>query len=459
LDLAALHARGVAMGLVEPGTAPTDPPVKDLVFAPGLSTTARPGMVSGRGFGGDVVRKSIERLNGSIRVETAAGVGTVFTITLPLTLAITRALLVRHGGRLYAIPLFFAEHLFDLEEARVVESLGARRLKLGEAFVPVRSLSEVFGAESSAPASGPVLILRVGEQRLAVQVDGVVAQEEIVVKGLGELLSGHPVLAGVTIRGNGELVLILDVPGVLERVFGAPRKAAPTSAPGESPPLLRSTQGRQTQGGESRVAAGAVAPNRAAPPDLADEPGSDPVPQDFEDLGAAGAPEPPHQGTAGGAAFGRSVEPPEEAPALPGGASTPGPEGPLRVLFVDDSVSVRKVAERALLGLGVQVAVAVDGLDAMEKLRAQRFDLVFTDLEMPRMHGYELIRELRFLPSYRSLPVVVVSSRSGQKHQDQARALGATDYLTKPFNAETLDAALRRWASRPGAPDRGEEPR
>jgi chemosensory pili system protein ChpA (sensor histidine kinase/response regulator) len=129
------------------------------------------------------------------------------------------------------------------------------------------------------------------------------------------------------------------------------------------------------------------------------------------------------------------------------------------VLFVDDSVSVRKVAERALLGLGVQVAVAVDGLDAMEKLRAQRFDLVFTDLEMPRMHGYELIRELRFLPSYRSLPVVVVSSRSGQKHQDQARALGATDYLTKPFNAETLDAALRRWASRPGASDRGEEPR
>lgn len=122
----------------------------------------------------------------------------------------------------------------------------------------------------------------------------------------------------------------------------------------------------------------------------------------------------------------------------------------MRVLFVDDSLSVRKVAEKVLAGLGVDVTLAVDGLDALGRLREKSFDLVFTDLEMPRLHGYELIREIRFLPKLKSLPVVVVSSRSGAKHQEQARALGATDYVTKPFTAQVLDQILKRYVKREG---------
>ena len=117
----------------------------------------------------------------------------------------------------------------------------------------------------------------------------------------------------------------------------------------------------------------------------------------------------------------------------------------MRVLFVDDSVSVRKVAEMQLKALGAEVTVAVDGMDAMSKLRENQIDLVFTDLEMPRMHGYELIRELRFLPAYKDLPIIVVTSRSGQKHQDQARQLGASEYITKPFTVQVLEAALKKW--------------
>lgn len=122
----------------------------------------------------------------------------------------------------------------------------------------------------------------------------------------------------------------------------------------------------------------------------------------------------------------------------------------MRVLFVDDSLSVRKVAEKVLIGLGVDVTLAVDGLDALGRLREESFDLVFTDLEMPRLHGYELIREIRFLPKLKSLPVVVVSSRSGAKHQEQARALGATDYVTKPFSAQVLDQILKRYVKLEG---------
>ena len=97
--------------------------------------------------------------------------------------------------------------------------------------------------------------------------------------------------------------------------------------------------------------------------------------------------------------------------------------------------------------------------DALDKLREGSVDIVFTDLEMPRMHGYDLIRELRFLPAYQQVPIVVVSSRSGQKHQDHAKTLGATDYITKPFTAEMLDESMKRWVrigpnrpSRPPAP-------
>jgi chemosensory pili system protein ChpA (sensor histidine kinase/response regulator) len=112
---------------------------------------------------------------------------------------------------------------------------------------------------------------------------------------------------------------------------------------------------------------------------------------------------------------------------------------------------VRKVAERMLRSLGVDVVTAIDGQDALDKLRTMAFSLVFTDLEMPRLHGYELIREMQYLPVYRATPIVVISSRSGQKHIDQALAMGAREYLTKPFSLEVLHAVLARW-SKPESP-------
>jgi chemosensory pili system protein ChpA (sensor histidine kinase/response regulator) len=121
------------------------------------------------------------------------------------------------------------------------------------------------------------------------------------------------------------------------------------------------------------------------------------------------------------------------------------PMAKLRVLFVDDSLSVRKVAERMLSALGVEVVTAVDGQDALDKLRTTSFSLVFTDLEMPRVHGYELIREMQYLPAYSAIPVVVISSRSGQKHIEQALGMGAREYLTKPFSPEVLNGVLTRW--------------
>jgi chemosensory pili system protein ChpA (sensor histidine kinase/response regulator) len=367
LDLARLRERGAALGLVDHDTALDDPRIRDLIFVHGLSTHVTAGSVAGRGVGCDVVRRAVDRLNGSIRVESVRHERTVFAITLPVTLAISRALLVRHAGETFAVPLYFTERIIDAHEVELVESANQRRIDIDGTFVPVRPLGD-FVSGPTAP-DGPILLLQVGDQRLVVQVDEVLTQEEVVVKSLGALLRGHPMFAGVTIRGTGETVLILDVPSMTESALG-------------------------------------------------------------RDLGIAG-----HRAR-------RAPGPAELAPAMIAPAPPGDLDRPLHVLFVDDSVSVRKVAERALKLLGVQVTLATDGVDALDKLRNGQFDLVFTDLEMPRMHGYELIRELRFLPAYHALPVVVVTSRSGKKHRDEAHALGASEYLTKPFTSRSLAAAL-----------------
>jgi chemosensory pili system protein ChpA (sensor histidine kinase/response regulator) len=382
LDLKAMHARGIAMGLIGAGTAIDDPAVKDLVFAHGFSTRATAGSVSGRGVGCDVARREIERLNGSIRVETTRSEGTTFVLSLPVTLAITKALLVRHRGRTFALPLHFADRIVDAEDAEIVDSAGLRRMKVEGGYIPVRRMDPLFRLGDGSQQSGPLVVLRVGAERIGLQVDALVGQEEIVVKSAGDLLAGHPLFAGATIRGTGELALILDVPALVASSAGRAEKLAP-------------------------------GPVRAAAPEIA-------------------AP--------------RAIELPAKRQ-----------RAKLRVLFVDDSLSVRRVAEKMLAGLGADVTLATDGFDALARLREAPFDIVFTDLEMPRMHGYDLLRELRFLPAHKELPVVIVSSRSGQKHQDQARALGANDYITKPFSPQTMESALRRWCARAEAPAPGAE--
>jgi len=355
--------------------------------------------VSGRGVGCDVVRRSVERLNGAIRVESRPGRGTAFVITLPVTLAITKALIVRHGDRTYAIPLHFAERIVDAQEEALIESAGIHRIKIEGSFLSVKRLEQFFQTGSETSKMGPVLLLRVGALRTVLQVDAVLGQEEIVVKGLGDVLAGHPIFAGVTVRGSGELALIVDVPGLLQdRV----RKSAGIAD-------------------ERRRAAGKRQAGAAAGAALA-SPTADPL------AGATGLP-----------AVTESVD----------------PARPLKVLFIDDSLSVRKFAQLTLAQLGADVTVAVDGVDGLAKIREGSFDIVFTDLEMPRMHGFELIRQIRFLPAYRDLPIAVVTSRSGTKHQQQARELGATEYLAKPFTAQNLDAILKKWGRRGSAAGAG----
>jgi chemosensory pili system protein ChpA (sensor histidine kinase/response regulator) len=390
LDRNALRARGVQMGVLSPDIPIDDPRVIDMVFVAGLSTHGKAGDVAGRGMGGEIVKRAVDRLNGSIRIESYTGQGTAFLIRLPLTLAIARALVVRHAEQSFAIPIHFAERIIDAQEQKAVHLGDIRRIKLDGAFMPVRTLGEFFGFTTESNDEGPILILRVGDARIALQVDAIVAHEEIVVKSLGELLTGHPSFSGITIRGTGDLVLIVDVPSLID-------------------------------------AKGVSIVNHAAT---------------TRDHAADGVPEPTVAAIAKASPTVAAIA--KASPTVL--AAHPPVAQRQRVLFVDDSLSVRKVAEMQLRELDVDVVTAVDGLDAIAKLREHKIDILFTDLEMPRMNGYELIRELRFLPAYRELPIIVVTSRSGRKHQEQAKQLGASEYLTKPFTAQVLGGALAKWA-------------
>lgn len=132
--------------------------------------------------------------------------------------------------------------------------------------------------------------------------------------------------------------------------------------------------------------------------------------------------------------------------------AAPAPQRHL--LLVDDSVSVRKVVAKLLARAGYRVTTAADGAEAAERLRDERFDALLTDLEMPRMSGYELLEEVRARPATAGLPVVVMTSRAGEKHMQLAFELGATDYLTKPVDETKLLAFLARTLSAQGAPAR-----
>jgi chemosensory pili system protein ChpA (sensor histidine kinase/response regulator) len=352
LDLPRLHRLAVEAGLLSPDVPVDSPEVAEAVFARGLSTRADVDDVSGRGIGGDVVHREVERLGGEIRVQTRSGAGTTFVLSLPMTLSITRSLWVQCGGETMALPLDFAQAIVDLSEAEQHDSAGVRRLRHGDGYVVLHSLAGLLG-RPVGEERGSAVVVHAGTQAMAFAVDRVVGQEEIFVKPLGDLLEGHPLFSGVTLGGDGELLPILDVRGLIQ---------------------------------EARSERGAA----------------------------------------------QRVEPRARVRRA-------------RVLFVDDSLSVRRVGEKFLVEEGIDVTLAVDGEDALGRLRAETFDLVFTDLEMPKLNGYDLIATIRGSAALRHLPVVVVTSRSGRKHREHAEAVGATDYLTKPFTAESLRQLVVRW--------------
>lgn len=336
-----------------------------LIFVPGFSTAHEVSEVSGRGVGMDVVRHTVQKLKGTIHIESKPGQGTTFTIRLPMTLAVTRALLVTTGNATFAIPAQAVTQILRLERT-AIERLGHERvIRVNGRVFPVVQLSERLGMNITADDTSrtvPVLIVSAGDQQIAVCVDRVLGGRDIVVKTLGTHLRRVKGVIGATLMGDGSVVPIVD-PAELAEQFTSTTTVAPTA----------------------RV----VAPRREAPSDA------------------------------------------------------------LTVMIVDDSVSVRRVMTNLVKKAGWNAIVAKDGVDALEILHsaAQVPDVFLLDIEMPRMDGYELLGALRSQAAYRTAPIVMVTSRAGAKHREKALALGASDYVVKPYQDDALLAIVRRLAA------------
>jgi two-component system chemotaxis sensor kinase CheA len=187
-----------------------------LVFSPGFSTSEAITDLSGRGVGLDVVVKSIERLNGLVEVETVVGVGTRFTIQLPLTLAIIPALLFEVAGYAYAVPLASVIESVRLKDVELHRLHDTETLRLRDRMVPMLRLRALLGFAGAPGESAYAVVLGRGERHLALAVDRLRGEQDVVIKALDPAAAGEVPLAGATILGDGRLVLVLDVAALFE---------------------------------------------------------------------------------------------------------------------------------------------------------------------------------------------------------------------------------------------------
>jgi len=373
LDLPRLREKALAQGLLAPDANPSDAEAAQLVFEPGISTAREVSELAGRGIGMDVVRNDVVALGGRIETATQAGQGTNFKLVLPLTTAVTQVVMLRAGAMTLGVPSNLVELVRRVNGDELAKAYASGSLMVAGEAIPffwtgALLQSSVQSLESKGKTL-PVIIFRSAAQRVAMHVDEVLGNQEVVVKNLGSQLSRLPGLAGMSVLASGAVALIYN-PVALATVYGE--------------------QVRNWVAEQQRTA-------REMPVDT-------PMPMDLA------------------------------VNAVP------------LVLVVDDSITVRRVTQRLLQREGYRVTLAADGLQALEKLQAERPTVVLSDIEMPRMDGFDLVRNIRSDARLSDLPVIMITSRIAEKHREHARELGVDHYLGKPYAEDELLALIGHYA-------------
>jgi chemosensory pili system protein ChpA (sensor histidine kinase/response regulator) len=360
LDVQKLRSKAIEKGLLAADHELSEAEQNQLVFLTGLSTAGAVTELAGRGVGMDVVRAEIAAVSGRIDIASTRGAGTTFTIFVPLTLAVTQTVMVQAGAATLAVSSATVEQVLRLKADAMASLYEKGQVEFQGRAYPLHFLRQLLGERVAVEIRdyNSVLLLRSGIQRVAVHVDALLGNQEVVVKAMGPQLSRIAGVTGATVLADGSIVLIVNP------VQLAQRKAAAGARLGE----ITSVSGAR--------------------------------------------------------------------------ASTP------LVMVVDDSLTVRKFTSRLLEREGYRVITAKDGLDAIEKLKDRLPDAMLVDIEMPRMDGFDLTRNVRGDPRTLGIPIIVISSRTAEKHRSRAAALGVNAFIGKPYQeAELLQhisACLRR---------------
>jgi chemosensory pili system protein ChpA (sensor histidine kinase/response regulator) len=357
IDTGRLRQKGVEQGLLSPDEVISDEKAMMLIFESGLSTATELTEIAGRGVGMDVVLSEIKALGGRIEVSSEPDKGASFTIYLPLTLAVMKALMVRAGSETYAIPSVMVEQVQQVKPDGLVELYRKGQVEWQHKTYPMHYLPRLLGDNDHTPESKPynsILLLHSGDQRMALHLDELLGNKEVVVKNVGVQLARQAGIAGATVQANGKVVLILN-PVPLAQLAS---KAQKLSKPVETQAV-------------------------------------------------------------------RKI--------------------PL-IMIVDDSLTVRKITTRLLTRVGYEVVTAKDGVDALEKLADISPDVMLLDVEMPRMDGFELTKNLRRDSKTKKLPIIMITSRTAEKHRNYALELGVNEYLGKPYQENELLENIARFA-------------
>ncbi|AQV93096.1 hybrid sensor histidine kinase/response regulator [Cupriavidus necator] len=383
LDLARIRARAVERRLLAPDDDASEARLTEMIFTPGFSTAESVSELAGRGVGMDVVRAETVALGGRITLASRPGQGTTFTLHLPLTTAITQVLVISLGVRRYAVPSGMIDQVQQLRAPALLDAYNQGRLTVAGAEVPFfyfGALLEEGNAVTAGRKYSPVVVVRSGAERVAVHVDDVVGNREVVVKHIGPHLARLEGIAGATTLGDGEIVLIYN-PVVLAQRFVRERGQPVPQALPQTP------------------AQPAVPAQIGAVAELASDGTTEPV-------------------------RGLAVQP--------------------TVMVVDDSLTVRKATQRLLGRAGYQVVLARDGVDALKQLQDVMPDAMLVDIEMPHMDGFDLTRNVRSDARTAHMPLVMITSRTADKHRRYAEEIGVNVYLGKPYNEDELLGTLHR---------------
>ena len=335
----------------------TDQDAFELIFLPGFSTASLITDISGRGVGMDVVRTNIMELGGQVQIDSRPGKGTTITLILPLTLVTTRVLLVELGEQIFALPASGCQGSIWAYPERVRTIEGRAMLPHGKRLAPLLRLADLLDVAGAQPFPSrrrtPALLIGTAQRPLALLVDRLIDEREVVVKPLGPLLERQRRYSGAIQLGDGRLVLLLNPSMLTQTARGMAL----------SQPLAR------------------------------------------------------HDELARHA----------------------------RLLVADDSFTTRELIRSILQSAGYDVTTAVDGFDALDKLRADTYDLVVSDVEMPRVDGFQLTIQIRKDLGLTDLPVVIVTSLASEAHRRRGLEAGAQAYIVKSqFDQSNLLETVRQ---------------
>lgn len=368
IDIDKIKEKAIEKKLWDPKDIMTKADIIQIISLTGFSTKEMVTPISGRGVGMDVVNAEVSKLGGTLRLDTQKNIGTHFIIRLPFSLSLNQALILIAGSQAYAIPLANLSGITRMPPKEVKESLknGIGRVKYAGITYNLCYLAELLGEkkwdENKIEAHPlPIIFLQSESEQVAFVIDKLIGSREIMIKPTGTQLQLVKEISGMSLLGEGQIVLVLNVQFLIQEALSKVRKNE-----------------------KNQEDMGSLVPNILR-------------------------------------------------------------QHKTRVLIVDDSLTVRKVTSRLLKRHFYESLSAKDGVEAFDIMSQTLPDIVLLDIEMPLMDGFTVVEKMRKDPKYKNIPVIMITSRAGEKHRLRAMELGANAYLSKPYLEEDLLMLLRKY--------------